>query len=115
MVLDGLKTLWGGMTEMINTTEDLRKHLRYTLEQGGVTQIDLLDANENTTCSLFALIINSSIGGNELLINSNSSPFPGQKINVTFPQLGILQAQIIWTKHLEKNIYRLGIEYLKDK
>ncbi len=97
---------------MLNSTEDSRKYVRYKLQEGAVTQIDLLDDNGTIICSLFALIINSSIGGNELLLMSKFPPFPNQKIQVQFPELGMLQAQIIWARQLEEEVYRLGIEYV---
>ncbi|ACK72718.1 hypothetical protein PCC7424_4352 [Gloeothece citriformis PCC 7424] len=97
---------------MIDSGEDARKYARYGLEQGGVIQIDLLDDNDSILCSLFALIVNSSRGGHELLLMSNFPPCPNQKVQLIFPELGVLPAQIVWTKQLDKNIFKLGLEYI---
>lgn len=96
---------------MARLTRESRKYIRYELDEGSLTQISFF-ISETEICSVSALIVNSSFGGSEFLLVSKYPLLPHQKIRITFPELGVFEARVVWSKELDNNIFTIGIEYL---
>ncbi len=89
-----------------------RKYIRYQLEEEGLVKI-YFTLEDGELVSIRGLVLNSSFGGNELLVISKKPLSVDQKIEVKFSELGSFKARIAWLKELDEGIYRAGVQYVK--
>ncbi len=95
--------------------KEQRKHIRYDIDQGSAAAI-LLHQEQDKLISLRGLIINSSYGGFELLLITPNVIAPGQEMEIRLLEqgltdLGVFDASVIWTKQIDPNIYKVGVQY----
>lgn len=59
------------------------------------------------------LIIDESYTGSAIVINSTQQVSSGQEVRIQVGKLPVMRARIAWAKGLEKDLVKLGIEYLE--
>ena len=60
-----------------------------------------------------ALIINESFSGSALVLQSQDTILPEKEIRVKIGKLEPMRAQIVWVKILEKDLYKIGVQFLE--
>lgn len=62
---------------------------------------------------LVGLVVNESYAGCSLVLLSDVELKSGQQMKIKDGVLDPIKASIIWVKHLDENIYKVGIKFLE--
>lgn len=63
--------------------------------------------------TVVALVLNESFSGSALLVNTDAPLKKGGRIKVQIGHLAPMLAKIVWLKHFEESIYKVGIQILE--
>jgi hypothetical protein len=87
-----------------------RKNQRYTTSQG--TPIELVINDQDICNALKGMITDDSFGGCGLVIFGNQRLCSGQLCFIRIKGLEPIPCKIVWIKSLEKNLFRVGLQYV---
>ncbi len=60
-----------------------------------------------------ALILNQSHNGCALVLESNDTIMPEKMISIKVGKIDPLKAQIVWAHLIDKDLYKVGIQFLE--
>ncbi len=98
---------------------DARRYVRYTLEQGNPAKLEILVGQDQYETH-WAIIMNSSFGGCQLLLFNPQPILVHQKLKVTFmteklTPLGTVYSRVIWAEMLEETIWKIGLQFMDEE
>lgn len=62
---------------------------------------------------MVGIVLNESYGGCSLVVACNSELIAGQMFKAKIGNIDPLKATFMWVKHLEENIYKVGVKFLE--
>lgn len=90
-----------------------RKHQRYTTSQG--TPIELMMNDKEPSNSLKGMITDDSFSGCGLIIFGDERLCLGQLCFIKIKGLDPITCEISWIRSVDKNIFRVGIQYVMNE
>lgn len=63
--------------------------------------------------TVLGIVVNESLNGCSLILATDEIVSRGTRIKLKIGELAPLQAQIVWSKNLEENIYKIGVKILE--
>ena len=104
----------------LNSTEqkyiESRKYPRFQVDLGTLIEFELQTDYSTSLYFSKALVINSSVGGCGIItVNKNLKLLKENNIcYLRIPEENYIsiKARIIWVKEIDKNVFRLGLEYI---
>lgn len=63
--------------------------------------------------TVLGIVVNESLSGCSLILATDEIVSRGTKIKLKIGELAPLQAQIVWSKNLEENIYKIGVKIIE--
>jgi hypothetical protein len=91
---------------------ETRHRIRFSPDIGAHAEIGVLDANGNFILEKAALIVDESYSGVGLIVIHDEKYIPGFECILKIGNLGPIKGRIIWTKLLDENTSRAGVNYL---
>ena len=91
----------------------LVQHVRFKPDPMEHALLDLRAQPGVFAPSCSALILNESFSGCALILQSLDTILPEKEIRVKVGKLDPLRAQIVWAQPLDKDIYKIGIQFLE--
>lgn len=89
-----------------------RKSVRFQPDPLSSALMDLKNSKEfNPT--IIGIILNESFKGCSIVVASDEDLKKDQKVKIKIGALDPLKGQIVWIKHLEENIYKIGVRLLE--
>lgn len=88
-----------------------RRSVRFTPDPLTIAALSL-NTDRVFRPALVGLVLNESFGGCSILINHDDVLKNGQPITVKVGHLGLMTAKIVWVKHLEESIYKIGLKFI---
>lgn len=89
-----------------------KRSIRFEADPMTLGYIDL-EGSKEFDPHLVGIVVNESYAGCSLVLVSDIELKLKQKINIKVGALDPIRANIAWLKHLEENIYKVGIKYLE--
>lgn len=77
------------------------------------TALIQFSTEESFNPTAVGLIIDESYTGSAIIINSAEKITGGQEVRIQVGKLPVMRARIAWAKGLEKDLVKLGVEYLE--
>lgn len=90
-----------------------RKFLRYQPDPQAVALIDTRPNSRDFKPSITAIILNESFTGCALVFADNEIMRKGSRVKIKIGPLEIMKGEVAWTKILEENIQKVGIQLLE--
>ncbi|WP_017327503.1 hypothetical protein [Synechococcus sp. PCC 7336] len=90
-------------------TWDKREHSRTTTGAGTIVEIEL---TLNNHCRVQGLAVDGSFSGCGVVTVSDAAIASGQHCTAIVGGAGPIEAKVVWVRELERNILRLGLQYL---
>jgi len=88
----------------------VRHSIRFTPDPLTTALIELKN-NSTFKPSLVALVLNESFTGCALVLSCDQLLKKDQILKVKVGNLNPMMAKIIWVKHLEENIFKIGLKF----
>ena len=89
-----------------------KRSIRFQADPMTLGYIDLTGAKVFTP-QLVGIVVNESYMGCSLVLVSDVALKPGLQIKIKDGVLDPIKSSIVWVKHLEENIYKVGIKFLE--
>jgi hypothetical protein len=89
------------------------QHLRFKPDPMDQAFVEFRSETADFKPQCCALIINESFSGSALVLQSPDTILPEKEIRVKIGRLEPMRAEIIWVKILDKDIYKIGIQFLE--
>ena len=90
-----------------------RKGFRFSSDPATVALFYLVTQDNTSNPSFAGLVINESYNGCLALINFKDGLVVDQTLKIKVGSLSKLNAQVVWVKNLEENIYKVGFKFLE--
>ncbi|GIL18226.1 MAG: hypothetical protein BroJett040_19770 [Oligoflexia bacterium] len=87
-----------------------RQYLRFKDNPLLSAKIDFVEGDDFKPTHA-ALIMNESFTGVGLVLYRETEPKSGDQVKVKIGDMGHIQGTIVWVKELDKNLYKLGVEF----
>ncbi|MGK7931132.1 MAG: hypothetical protein AB4041_06830 [Microcystaceae cyanobacterium] len=100
-------------TKPLIPSRDQRRYIRYLNNQGRAVKLLLKSSPDSLLIESEGIVLDESFGGVGLLILTTEEVYTHQVCYVEVPEMGWIQAQIIWVTMLSDELYkRVGVRYL---
>ncbi|NES81260.1 MAG: PilZ domain-containing protein [Moorea sp. SIO2B7] len=93
--------------------KETRKHPRFNQDPDVIAEIDLELNESKFTRSLWGIVFNDSFGGCAIVVVTQELLEFNQICYLKFSELTPFKAKIVWTKKLDENTWKLGLEYIE--
>lgn len=88
-----------------------RRSIRFTPDPLTIAVLSL-STDKIFRPKIVGLVLNESFGGCSILVNHDDTIQKDQVVNIKVGQLGLMKAKVIWVKHLEESIYKIGLKFI---